>query len=100
MEINKIIKIEVVYANAIDQVLMEMKINILDNILNIVSESFILNQFPEINLNINKVGIWNKACSIYTKLKNRDRIEIYFPLIVNLRTIKMNRVILNKFNCH
>ncbi|MDX8377759.1 MAG: RnfH family protein [Mariprofundales bacterium] len=45
-----------------------------------VEQSGLLEQYPEINLSINKLGIFSKLVRPNTVLKNGDRVEIYRAL--------------------
>lgn len=84
------IEVEVAYAKnniAQGQLLLKLKLNNQLNtmtIKEIITLSKILEIFPEINLQINKVGIFGKIKDLNTtNIKNGDRIEIYRPLLQN-----------------
>lgn len=49
----------------------------------VINSSGILSSHPEINININRVGIWGKKCSLNSKIQAGDRIEIYTPVIID-----------------
>ena len=46
---------------------------------------------PEIDLAVNKVGIFSKACKLDTVLRDKDRIEIYRPLIADPKEVRRQR---------
>lgn len=48
-----------------------------------ILQSHILDQFPEINLQHNKVGIFGKVVPLSHILHDQDRIEIYQPLLID-----------------
>jgi putative ubiquitin-RnfH superfamily antitoxin RatB of RatAB toxin-antitoxin module len=56
-----------------------------------IIESGIMNVFEDINLKVNKVGIWNRAAKLTDKLRDLDRIEIYRPLIADPKEVRKRR---------
>ncbi len=56
-----------------------------------IKESGILQQFPEIDLALNKVGIFGKLARIDTLLRDRDRVEIYRALIADPKEARRRR---------
>jgi putative ubiquitin-RnfH superfamily antitoxin RatB of RatAB toxin-antitoxin module len=75
------INIEIVYANPDDQRLLQREVNSNTTIKAAILQSRLLDNFPEINLEINNVGIFGKKVSLDTVVKEGDRIEIYRPLV-------------------
>ena len=53
-----------------------------------IESSGILAQFPDIDLESQKVGIFGKVSSLDAKLEDGDRAEIYRPLIADPKTVK------------
>ncbi len=53
-----------------------------------IDRSGILQQFPEIDLEYQKVGIFGKVVALDSTLEDGDRVEIYRPLIADPKTIK------------
>jgi hypothetical protein len=53
--------------------------------------SGIMAKFPEIDLNINKVGIFGKLTKLDTKLRHLDRVEIYRALIADPKEVRKQR---------
>ena len=53
-----------------------------------IEKSGILHQFPEIDLETQKVGIFGKATTLDTILEEGARIEIYRPITVDPKTVK------------
>lgn len=45
-----------------------------------IDASGLLEEFPEIDLEVNKVGIFGAICSLDKPLKAGDRVEIYRPI--------------------
>ncbi len=56
-----------------------------------VERSGLLQEFPEIDLARNKVGVWNKLAKLDTPLRDRDRVEIYRPLIADPKEVRKQR---------
>ena len=46
---------------------------------------------PEIDTNKNNFGIWNKLSKLDAVLRDRDRIEIYRPLIADPKEVRKQR---------
>ena len=53
--------------------------------------SHISERFPEIDLSVNETGIFGKLKPLDTVLQDRDRVEIYRPLILHI-TYPPNKV--------
>jgi putative ubiquitin-RnfH superfamily antitoxin RatB of RatAB toxin-antitoxin module len=88
---NETIQIEVVYGLAHKQKLLSLPVNQGTTVEEAIVESGIIKLFPEIDLNDNKVGIWNRAVKLSTVLESFDRIEIYRPLIADPKEVRKRR---------
>ena len=53
-----------------------------------IERSGILKQFPEIDLEQQKVGIFGKVGTLDTALASGDRVEIYRPIICDPKTVR------------
>jgi len=73
-------KVEVAYAKPEQQVIIPIKVEPNCRVLQAIQHSGILQQFPEIDLNEQPVGIFSKKVSLTHVLRKGDRIEIYRPL--------------------
>jgi putative ubiquitin-RnfH superfamily antitoxin RatB of RatAB toxin-antitoxin module len=72
------VNIEIAYASVEQQTLLRLQVLGNTTIKAAITQSSILNQYPEIDLTINKVGIYNKLVSSLEQfVKEGDRIEIY-----------------------
>ena len=49
----------------------------------VIKRSGILETYPQINLETDKVGIFGKMCKLNASLRDKDRIEIYRKLIAD-----------------
>jgi putative ubiquitin-RnfH superfamily antitoxin RatB of RatAB toxin-antitoxin module len=76
-----VIRIEVTYALPERQVVLSLDMNQGATVESAIKTSGILNQFPEIDLMRNSVGIYGAICGLDRKLESGDRVEIYRPLI-------------------
>lgn len=56
-----------------------------------IEQSGLLQQFPEIDLDVNKVGIFGKLVKLDQVLNDADRIEIYRPLIADPKAARKRR---------
>jgi putative ubiquitin-RnfH superfamily antitoxin RatB of RatAB toxin-antitoxin module len=86
------IEIEVVYALPDEQILFKQSVPEGALLAAAVKTSGILEKYPEINLSTNKLGIFGKLAKADTVLRDRDRIEIYRPLIANPKEARRKRV--------
>ena len=47
--------------------------------------------YYEIDLKVNKVGVWNKAVKLSETVQDLDRIEVYRPLIADPKEVRKLR---------
>jgi len=85
------IKVEVAYARPEQQVILEIMAEPGTTIEQAINQSGVLEQFPEIDLSVNKVGIFGKLSKKTLELKEGDRIEIYRPLIADPKEVRRKR---------
>lgn len=85
------IRVEVVYALPQQQVLLQLAVAPGTTVESAILRSGMLAQFPDIDLTRNKVGIFSKIVTLDTTLRDRDRIEIYRPLIADPKEIRRQR---------
>lgn len=85
------ILVEVAYASHERQKMLVVKLPAGSTAEEAISKSGILAEFPEIDLAVNKVGIFSKACKLDTVLRDKDRIEIYRPLIADPKEVRRQR---------
>ena len=91
MDNRKLISVEVAYARSDRQLIVEEKVPEGSTVREAIELSGILEKFPEIDLAVNKVGIYGKLVKLDTVLRERDRIEIYRPLIADPKTSRKKR---------
>lgn len=85
------ITIEVVYGLPDKQVLLSINVEEGLTVEQAILASGIEQHFPEIDLLILKVGIWNRTCKLTDVPKDGDRIEIYRPLIADPKEARRRR---------
>jgi hypothetical protein len=87
----KLINIEVAYALPTKQTIVDIAIKEGATVEDAIKASNILEQFPDIELNSTKVGIWSRVVKLRDTLIDGDRIEIYRPLIADPKEIRKRR---------
>ena len=77
------VAVEVAYASAEKEVVIPLSVTPPCTVRQAIEQSGILNQFKEIDLTQNKVGIFSKKVALGVVLQSGDRVEIYRPLLIN-----------------
>ncbi len=95
MEKLNTIKIEVAYAKVDKQAIVHLTMPLGTTALQAIEISKMLEQFPEINWEVNKIGIFSKPCRFDTVLREQDRVEIYRPLIADPKEVRKRRAAQN-----
>ncbi|MDO8933693.1 MAG: RnfH family protein [Rhodocyclaceae bacterium] len=85
------IRIEIAYARPERQELIELKLPQGSTIQQAVEASGLLQRYPEIELAKAKVGIYGKLAKLDTALRDKDRVEIYRPLIADPKEVRKQR---------
>ncbi len=85
------ILVEVVYARPGRQVVSHVKVREGASARDAIEQSGLLGEFPEIDLAKNKLGIWNKLAKPDAVLRDKDRVEIYRPLIADPKEVRRQR---------
>lgn len=80
-------KIAIAYAVPGRQVLIAHNVPEGTTIQAAIESSGILEQLPQVDLQKNKVGIFGKAKPLDSVLAEGDRVEIYFPVTVDPKTL-------------
>ncbi|MEW5891754.1 MAG: RnfH family protein [Pseudomonadota bacterium] len=87
-----LIDVEVVYALRDQQKVVTVQVEHGATVEQAIAKSGLLEEFPEIDLGgRNKVGVWNKLVKLDTPLRDRDRVEIYRPLIADPKEVRRQR---------
>ncbi len=85
------INVEVAYAIPEKQIIRAVNVDAGTTIGAAIVQSGIMMDFPDLELEDAKVGIFGKVASMTTVLSNGDRIEIYRPLIADPKEVRRKR---------
>ncbi|MBI5659190.1 MAG: RnfH family protein [Nitrosomonadales bacterium] len=80
-------KIGIAYALPQRQAWFDIEVPDGATIKDAIERSGILKQFPEINLEQQKVGIYGKVGKLDAALNDGDRVEIYRPITCDPKTV-------------
>ncbi len=80
------------YAEADRQVWLRLETPEGSTVEQAIRHSGILKRFPEIDLQIQKIGIFGKLVKLDAQVKEGDRIEIYRPIIADPKTVRRRRM--------
>jgi len=83
--------IEVAYAKPDGQLIVEVPKVPHITVRQAIEASGILQQFPEIDLAVNKVGVFGKLAQLDMELAAGDRVEIYRPLVADPKEARRRR---------
>ena len=83
--------VEVAYAKPEQQVIVKVDVDENATVNEAIVMSGILDQFPEIDLATNKVGVFGKISRLDQSLREKDRVEIYRPLIADPKEVRRKR---------
>lgn len=84
--------IEVIYALPQQQERVGLHMAAGSTVQQAVEQSGLLQKYPEIDLAKAKLGIYGKLSKADTPLRDRDRVEIYRPLIADPKEVRKQRV--------
>lgn len=84
-------KIEVAYALPDEQVIIPLQVEPGTTVEQAIQLSGIQETFPEIDISVNKTGVFGKICKLDTPLKEQDRVEIYRKLIADPKESRRQR---------
>ena len=87
-------RIELVYALAQEQHLVVLDLPVGSTVKDAVLESGLLQRMPEIELG--RVGVWGQPARPDTRLRDRDRVELYRPLIADPKELRRKRAVGNR----
>ncbi len=83
--------VEVAWARPERQVIIPVEVAEGATIGEAITRSGILERFPEIDLEYNRVGIFGRLQTLATVLRAGDRVEIYRPLIADPKEVRRRR---------
>jgi uncharacterized protein len=82
------IEVEVAYADPERQLIVKVEVPAGTTAIEAARLSGIEEQFPEIDLGKNRMGVFGKLCKPDRPLNAGDRVEIYRPLLVDPRAAR------------
>ncbi len=85
------INIEIVYALPQKQDLVHLDLPAGSTVQQAIEASGLRLKHPEIDLVKNKVGVFGKLTKLDAPLRDRDRVEIYRPLIADPKEVRRKR---------
>jgi putative ubiquitin-RnfH superfamily antitoxin RatB of RatAB toxin-antitoxin module len=85
------VQVWVAYATPQEEFIHPMRVAPGTTIGQAIEGSGVLARFPEINLVTQPVGIYGKKKSLETVLRERDRVEIYRPLLADPKDSRRKR---------
>lgn len=85
------LNIEVVYAQADRQEVVKLTLAVGATVKSAVEASGLLQKYPDIDLSKNKLGVFAKLVKADAVLQDKDRVEIYRPLIADPKEVRKQR---------
>lgn len=82
------IPVEVAFAEPDRQALVALVVPAGSTLEIAIRQSGILEQYPGIDLAVNKVGVFGRLCPLERVLEAGDRVEIYRPLVADPREVR------------
>ena len=86
-----LIRVEVVYALPAEQPILQVSLAGGATVEDAIRASGVLEAHSDIDLAKNKVGIFSKLVKLDEKVRDRDRVEIYRPLIADPKEVRRKR---------
>ena len=83
--------VEVAYALPDKQSLVSIEVEKGTTLKEAIETSGILDSFEQIDLTKDRVGIFSKFATLDTVLREKDRVEIYRPLIADPKKVRKER---------
>lgn len=85
------VTVEVAYALPEKQELIRLKLMAGTTAGQAIVASGLLDKYPEIDLDRNRIGIYGKLVNLDAVLRDSDRVEIYRPLIADPKQARRKR---------
>jgi len=84
-------QVEIVYAMADEQALLELHVAEGSSVQNVIDSSAIYDRFPTEDLTKCAVGIWGRPVQRSDIVRDGDRVELYRPLTMDPREARRLR---------
>lgn len=85
------ISVEVVYPLPQKQEIFTVRLAAGASLRQAIEASGVLQKYPEIDLSKNKLGVFAKMAKPDAVLRDKDRVEIYRPLIADPKEVRKQR---------
>lgn len=86
-----LVPVEIAYALPEEQVILKLDVPAGTRLQAAIEQSGILQRFPQIDLQRDRVGIYSRIASLDEVAAPGDRIEIYRPLIADPKEVRRQR---------
>ncbi len=83
--------VEIAYAEPDTQVIIPLTVDQGTTLEQAIRQSGVLGTFPNIDLAVNKVGVFGKLGKLHQVLREKDRVEIYRKLIADPKAVRKQR---------
>ena len=83
--------VEVAYATPDKQAIVRLEVPVGCTVAQAIERSLIREQFPDMVVDANAVGIFSRKVSLDYELREGDRVEIYRPLIADPKESRRKR---------
>ncbi|MEW6314337.1 MAG: RnfH family protein [Pseudomonadota bacterium] len=88
---SEMITVEIIYALPHEQSMLVIQAKAGTTVAQAIELSGMLARHPEIDMKKNKVGIFGKLTKLDAVLRDKDRVEIYRPLIADPKEVRRKR---------
>lgn len=87
----ELMSIEVVYPLPEKQEIFSVSLPVGASVRQAIEASGVLLKYPEIDMSKNKIGVFARLVKPDAPLRDRDRVEIYRPLIADPKEVRKQR---------
>ncbi len=87
----KTFPVEVIYALPDQQKLLKVELQEGQTARDAIELSGVLTRYPELNIESMVIGLFGKKTKMDQKLRSRDRVEIYRPLIADPKEVRKRK---------
>ncbi len=88
---NNKLAVEVVYALPDEQTLLSIDVEEGATVKDVILRSSLLQEFPELDIDSLDVGLFGKATKMTQVVREKDRVEIYRPLIADPKEVRKRK---------
>jgi uncharacterized protein len=85
------ITVEVAYARPDTQAIIAVDVSVGSTVEAAIRASGVIERFPEIDLAVNRVGVFGRLAALDSELAPGDRVEIYRPLKADPREARRRK---------